>query len=116
MSWAHPHAKNQQGWFPCAGSVTGSGSRVSEKHPPAAQRLAGSQNLCSRGPGPAGTLAAEMEGGGALKKRWGQGGLFQGSSWAVDSGFGLGLGSGSELQALLEARGPQQAPGFWALL
>lgn len=63
MSWAHPHAKNQQGWFPCAGSVTGSGSRVSEKHPPAAQRLAGSQNLCSRGPGPAGTLAAEMGGG-----------------------------------------------------
>lgn len=28
----------------------------------------------------------------------------------MDSGFGLRLGSGSELQALLEARGPQRGP------
>lgn len=52
MSRAHPHAKNQRGWFPCAGPVTGSGSRVSEEHPPGAQHRAGSQNLLRPWPGP----------------------------------------------------------------
>lgn len=59
MSRAHPHTKNQRGWFPCAGSVTGSGSRVSEKRLPVAQHPAGSAPSAALARAPAGTLAAE---------------------------------------------------------
>lgn len=56
--------------------------------------------------------------GAAREASWGQGGLFQGPSWAVDSVLGsLGVGSGSELQALDWGLGPTAGPwGFWALL
>ena len=66
MSRAHPHAKNQQGQFPCAGSVTWSSSWVSEKLPPAAQRLAGSRHLPRPWPRPLQGLQRQKGGG-----RWG---------------------------------------------
>ena len=66
VSRAHPYTKNQRGWFPCAGSVTGSGSQVSEKRLPVAQHPAGSRHLPQPCPGPLQGLWRQKEGG-----RWG---------------------------------------------
>ena len=72
---------------------------------PASSRLTEPPAAVARAP-----AGAWRQKAGSTREALVQGGLFQGSSWAVDSGFGLGLGSGSELQALLEARGPQRGP------
>ena len=118
MSRAHPHAKNQRGWFPCAGSVTGSGSRVSGKHPPGAQRRAGSQNLPQPWPGPLQGPGGRRRG--ALEKR-----LFREASsrgrpglWILGLGWDWALVLSCKLCLRLGAHsGAHSRPrGFWALL
>ena len=58
MSRARPHAKSQRSWFPCAGSVPGSGSRClkSTRQGPSAEP---GRAFRSRGPGPCRGLVAE---------------------------------------------------------